>query len=96
MLENNVVWKSIFSEKTKPPAGLHHTEVRIGDAPNPPFPIESIEKPNKSGDQPQNSRKKKPLFTSLFFSMQGFYEKSWPMYPMEPSNEVVPATWPQL
>ena len=44
---------------------MHHTDHRAGDPPKPPFPIESIEKPNKSGNQPQNSRKKKPLFTSL-------------------------------
>ena len=25
----------VFSEKKQPPAGLHHTEVRIGDAPKP-------------------------------------------------------------
>ena len=29
--------KVMFFWKKKPPAGLHHTEVRIGDAPNPHF-----------------------------------------------------------
>ena len=31
--------KSDVKKKKKLPAGLHHTEVRIGDAPNPPFPM---------------------------------------------------------
>ena len=32
----------MFFWKKKPPAGLHHTEDRIGDAPKPPFSIKSI------------------------------------------------------
>ena len=32
-----------FSQKKKPPAGLHQTEDRAGDAPKPPFPSKSIE-----------------------------------------------------
>ena len=57
--------KGCFSKKKQRQAGMHHTDHRAGDPPKPPFPIESIEKPNKSENQPQNSRKKKPLFTSL-------------------------------
>ena len=32
-----------FSNKKKPPAGLHQTEDRAGDAPKPPFPSKSID-----------------------------------------------------
>ena len=46
---------------------MHHTDHRAGDPPKPPFPIESIENQQKSNNQCQNSRKKKPLFTSLRF-----------------------------
>ena len=35
--------KGCFSEKKKPPAGMHHTDHRAGDAPKPPFPIKSID-----------------------------------------------------
>ena len=34
----------IFVSKKKPPAGLHHTEDRIGDAPKPHFSKKSTEK----------------------------------------------------
>ena len=66
---------------------MHHTDHRAGDAPKPPFPIESIEKPNKSGNQPQNSRKKKPLFTSLVISIE-----TWPPPISEPRGTQHDAT----
>ena len=35
-------------KKKKPPAGMLATEVRIGDAPKPPFPMETNQKTKKS------------------------------------------------
>ena len=39
--------KVMFFYTKKPPAGLHHTEVRIGDAPKPPFPMHINSKKQK-------------------------------------------------
>ena len=50
-----------FSQKKKPPAGLHQTEDRAGDAPKPPFPSKFIENQQKSNNQPPVNQKKNPL-----------------------------------
>ena len=48
IIKNNVFsGKSCFLLKKKPPAGLHHTEDRAGNAPNPPFPIQTPKFPIK-------------------------------------------------
>ena len=46
-------------------AGMLATEVRAGDAPKLPFSSKIDEKSKKSGNQPLNRQKKKPLFPSL-------------------------------
>ena len=46
-----------FLEK-KPPAGLHHTEDRIGDAPNPPFPIQTRHFQSKTHQIIQSSNRR--------------------------------------
>ena len=43
-----VFLKSDIEKNKKPPAGMLATEVRIGDAPTPPFPMETHQKIKKS------------------------------------------------
>ena len=43
-------------------AGLHHTEVRIGDAPKPQFSFKSIDKSTKSGNHSSSTINKIPSF----------------------------------
>ena len=53
-------------------AGMLATEVRAGDAPKPTFSTKIDEKSKKSGNQPLNRQKKKPLYPSLHF-LSSFY-----------------------
>ena len=56
----------VFCLINKHPAGLHHTEVRIGDAHKPTLSIQSTDKiTNKSGNQPQINHRNYPPFLSL-------------------------------
>ena len=55
----------IFLRK-KPPAGLHHTEVRTGDAPKSLFSIKFVGKLKRFGNQRLDKRNKNALFTSLY------------------------------
>ena len=59
--------KNDFRNKEKTLPGCLQTVVRSGDAPKPPFPIETNKKSKKSGNQPQISHRKYPLFLSLIF-----------------------------
>jgi hypothetical protein len=55
--------KSDIKTKKKLPAGMLVTEVRMGDAPKPPFSSKSFEKSKKVGNQFLNRQKKqKPYF----------------------------------
>ena len=42
----------------QPPAGLHYTEVRIGDAPKPPFSINPFENHKNPEIKSQSNHKK--------------------------------------
>ena len=81
-----LIWKSstilffiksdVFLQQKKPPAGLHQTEDRAGDAPKPPFPSKSIENQQKSKNQPPVNHHYSWVCISLFPSKVGF-AKSW-------------------
>ena len=61
--------KEDLRNKKSPPVparpGLHHTEVRAGDAPKPQFSIISIENQQKSNNQHLVNHKNYPLFLTL-------------------------------
>ena len=57
--------KVTFKKKKRPLPGCLQTVVRSGDAPKPPFPIKTIKKSKKSGNQPQINHRNYPLFLSL-------------------------------
>ena len=60
----NHIRSAVFLQK-KPPAGLHQTEDRAGEAPKPPFPSKSIENQQKPNNQPPVNHKNYPLKLSL-------------------------------